>query len=219
MKSPRFASGTLAVVLSALPFLAPNPAAAQLFRNQPGRYDFDSQTQSRAVTLPAGVTIPMQFAEADTVYVTADETTPLTLTTAANVRDRSGNILIPAGSEVAGRLEPAGNGTQFVADDIVVNGRVLPLNGTSRIVTRTETIRRGAKITEIAGGVAAGAAAATLIAGVTGDNAIATEEVLGGAALGALSGWLAGRDRVEVLAVYPERDLAVTLQSELALVR
>jgi hypothetical protein len=61
----------------------------------------------------------------------------------------------------------------------------------------------------------AGAAAATLISGVTGNRVISTEKILGGAGLGALAGLFMRGDRtsVEVLSFDARRDLDLTLRS------
>jgi hypothetical protein len=56
-----------------------------------------------------------------------------------------------------------------------------------------------------------------VIAGITGDKAIATEEVLGGAGLGALGGLLLGKEEAEVISIDPNEDLDITLNSRLAL--
>ncbi|PSB06065.1 S-layer protein, partial [filamentous cyanobacterium CCP2] len=58
-----------------------------------------------------------------------------------------------------------------------------------------------------------GAGAAAGVSAVTGDRAIATEEVLGGAGLGALAGLFLGRNRVTLIAIDPEADLELTLNS------
>ncbi len=64
---------------------------------------------------------------------------------------------------------------------------------------------------------ALGAAAAAAIAAVTGDRAIATEEVLGGAGIATLLGLFLGRDSVTLASVNPNTDLAITLNSYLLL--
>jgi hypothetical protein len=66
-------------------------------------------------------------------------------------------------------------------------------------------------------GAAVGGAAAAAIGALTGDRAIATEEILGGAGLGALGGLLLGKRKVDVVVVNPNTDLNVTLRSALAL--
>jgi hypothetical protein len=64
-------------------------------------------------------------------------------------------------------------------------------------------------------GAAIGAGAATILAGVTGDRAIATEEVLGGAGLGALTGVFLGKGKTDVFVINPNTDLELRLQSDL----
>ncbi|ERN41667.1 hypothetical protein KR51_00017470 [Rubidibacter lacunae KORDI 51-2] len=188
-----------------------------------GSRDNTAFTNSRArnATIPAGVTIPVRYAEAEKILVTPEETLPLTLSVAANIRDRRGSVLIPAGSSIVGEIVPAGGGSQFVARELIFadTGRAQAIYGSSQIVTRTETIREGAKTAEILGGAAAGAAAAAIIAGVTGNSNAGVFEVLGGAGGGALTGWLIGRDRAELISIDPNRDLDVILQSRLSLSR
>ena len=60
-------------------------------------------------------------------------------------------------------------------------------------------------------------ACAAAVAAVTGDRAIATEEVLGGAGIGGLLGLFLGRDRVTLIRVDPDQDLNLTLNSDLVL--
>lgn len=159
------------------------PATAQLFPQQPGTRPLSSSE----VTIPAGTIIPVQSEEKDKILVTKEETMPLTLTVAANIRDSRDRLLIPYGSEVVGELRPAGEGSQFVATEIILPDRTkLFVNADSRIVTRIEEVEEGADIGSILQNAAIGAAAATVLSAILGDRAIATEEILGGAGLGAL---------------------------------
>ncbi|MEM8778250.1 MAG: hypothetical protein AAGF26_05130 [Cyanobacteria bacterium P01_G01_bin.49] len=170
-------------------------------------------------TIPAGTRIPMQFDEGERIVVAPEETVPVTLKTAATIRDRNRNILVPAGSEVTGEIRPANGGSQFVARQIMIDGQEYPFYADSSVVTRTETIREGAGIGEILGGTVAGAGAAAIIAGVTGDRTIDALEVLGGAAIGTLAGWglpeagIIGGGEATVISIDPNRDLTLTLQS------
>jgi hypothetical protein len=84
-------------------------------------------------------------------------------------------------------------------------------------VTKTEKIDQGASTSQVLKGAVIGAAAATAISAITGDHAIATEEVLGGAGLGAIGGLVFGRKKVEVISINPNQDLNLTLRSTLAL--
>ena len=217
-----------AAVISPLFSLA--PVSAQLFPSQ--RQTFPSQRQSvtnfNQIVIPAGIQIPVEYKESEKILVTKEETIPLTLTVAANIINRNGVELIPFGSEIVGEIQPFDQGSRFVAQKLIINEDaqtshssssqiITSIEGTSQVVTRTEVIRKGASTGEILEGAAIGAAAATVLSAILGDNAIATEEVLGGAGLGALGGWLLGRDKVEVISINPNSDLDVTLHSDIVM--
>ena len=109
-------------------------------------------------------------------------------------------------------------GTQFVARELIISRRQrYRIDGTSGIITRTERVQKGSGTESLAQGAALGAAAAAALAGITGDKAIATEEVLGGAGIGALAGVLLGRRSVDVIVIRPQQDLAVRLRSDIVL--
>ena len=109
-------------------------------------------------------------------------------------------------------------GTQFVARELIISRRQrYRIDGNSGVITRTERVQKGAGTGSLAQGAALGAAAAAALAGITGDKAIATEEVLGGAGIGALAGVLLGRRSVDVIVIRPEQDLAVRLRSDIVL--
>ncbi len=194
------------------------PAAAQLFPSQRER-DFprreDRNDLYSPLTIPRGVVIPVEY-EREKILVTKEETVPVTLTVAANIRNRDRQTLIPYGSEIVGQIEPAGDGSRFVAEEIVFpDGSSQYINATSDIVTRTETVKKGAGTGDILKGAAIGGAAATVLAGIFGDvNAV---EVLGGAGAGALAGILLGGKKAELVSIDPNRDLDLTLESDLAL--
>lgn len=195
---------------TSVPLVVATPATAQ-------RY---SQLDS-SIRIPAGSVIPVSY-EKDKIVVTPDETAPLTLRVARDIRTAQGRVLIPAGSEIVGQLQPArrGNqkGTQFVATELIVSRRQrYRIDGNSGIITRTEKVQKGANGGSLAQGAALGAAAAAALAGITGDKAIATEEVLGGAGIGALAGVLFGRRSVDVIVIRPETDLGIRLRSDIVL--
>lgn len=198
------------------------PASAQLF---PSRERKDRDYQDRdyrdrdysSTVIPAGTQIPVEFEE-DKILVTKTETAPITLTVAANIRDRNRNTLIPYGTEISGQIEPARNGSRFVAEELIFpDGTTQFINANSRIITRTETVKGGASAGDILTGAAIGGAAAAVLGDLFGD--INVEEVLGGAGAGALAGLLLGGDddEVELISIDPEEDLELTLQSDLAL--
>ncbi|MBE9222816.1 hypothetical protein IQ215_08915 [Cyanobacterium stanieri LEGE 03274] len=180
--------------------------------------------QNGTLSLPTGTNVPTYYAEdtsATKIYVTREETLPLTLTVDRDIRDNRGNIVIPVNSRIEGEIRPANRsrGSLFVGRTIIYpNGTRMPINVESNVVTRTEVIERGGNSDSIWQGALAGAAAATLISGVTGNRVISTEKVLGGAGLGALAG-LFLRERpssVEVISFDTRRDLNLTLRSSLS---
>ncbi len=164
--------------------------------------------------IPNGTIIPVRHDEAEKILVTKDETIPLTLRVTRNIRDGRGNVLIPSGSQVVGQIEPVSSrdGSRFVADYVLINGRDIPLDATSNVVTRTEVIREGASGGDILEGAIIGAAAATVISAVIGDG-IPLEGVLGGAGLGALAGFLLGDEERELISIDPNFDLDLTVRS------
>jgi hypothetical protein len=197
-------------VATSAPLVVATPAEAQ---QQISQYD--------SIRIPSGSVIPVSY-EKEKIVVTRDETAPLTLTVSRDIRTDQGRVLIPAGSQIVGELRPVrrGNqrGTQFVARELIVSRRQrYRIDGYSGVITRTERVQKGAGTGSVAQGAALGAAAAAALAGITGDKAIATEEVLGGAGIGALAGVLLGRRSVDVIVIRPEEDLSVRLRSDIVL--
>jgi hypothetical protein len=188
------------------PLVSFAPASAQLFpeqqRNQDirenrdyrdNRDDRDNRRVSSTIIIPAGTQIPLEFE-----------------------KDSDRNTLIPYGTQVEGQIEPAGEGSRFVAQELIFEDDTRQsLDATSEVVTRTETVKRGTDTGDVLKGAAIGGAAAAVLGEIFGD--INIEEVIGGAALGALGGWILGRDRVELISIDPNQDLDITLNSDLAL--
>lgn len=202
---------------TAAPFAEIFPASAQLFPSP--EETREQRTRERGITssvlIPAGTQLPVEY-EKEKILVTPEETVPVTLTIAADIKDRDRRVLIPYGTEIQGQIEPAGEGSRFVAQQIVFSdGTSQTLEASSDIVTRTETVKRGTDTDDILKGAAIGGAAAAVLGEVFGD--INIEEVLGGAALGALGGWILGRNSVELISIDPDRDLDIFLDSDLLL--
>lgn len=176
-------------------------------------------TPQTGLQIPTGTVIPVRYDQAEKIYLSVEEPepVPVTLTIAQNVVSNN-QVLIPSGSQVVGELRVANESARFHATELVLtNGTRIPLNATSSSVTTTRSITRGANVVEILTGAALGAGAAAGIAAVTGDRAIATEEVLGGGALGALAGLFLGRNRITLITIDPDTDLDLTLNAPLAI--
>ncbi|MEM1367038.1 MAG: hypothetical protein AAGG02_03285 [Cyanobacteria bacterium P01_H01_bin.15] len=178
-----------------------------------------SRTQSVQATgqfaIAAGSQLPTQ-SDQTKILLTSTESMPLNLRITANIRDRRGQLLIPAGSEIEGQLEPGTFGTRFVGETLIIGNQRYSIQASSASITRTETVTRRAKAGDIAKGAAVGAAAASAVAAITGD--VDAPEVLGGAGLGALGGLLLGRRQVELVAIEPAQDLrTITLERSFTL--
>lgn len=212
--------------------LISNPAMAQFYRrrtfignqqrqfpnNQQRQFSNNQQRQFSVARIPAGTLIPVEYEEAEKIVLSPDESMRLRLTVAQDIRDVQGRVIIPSGSLIEGQLQPVSDGTQFLAEQLIISGRRrFRFDAISRVVTDTEQIRKGADAGDILKGAAVGGAAATLLSGITGDKVIATERVLAGAGLGALAGVLLGREKAEVVVIRPEEDLDLRLRSDFAL--
>ncbi len=174
-------------------------------------------SDSFLISLSAGTKIPVIYEEAEKILVTKDETLPITVKVTKNIINDTGKIIIPIGSQVVGEIQPAGKGSRFVAQYLILPDQSeVSLVAYSSVITRTEVIEAGKNTDAIWQGALAGSAAATIIAGVTGDKAIATEEVLGGAGFGALAGFLfGGNNTQELISINTRQDLNLTLRADL----
>lgn len=171
--------------------------------------------RSSRLTVPVGTVIPVRYDQAERIIVTPEETSPVTLTVAEDILSDDGIVVIPAGSQIEGELQPAEGGTQFVSEDLILANteQRLPINATSAVITETETITEKSD-PDILKGAAIGAAAGAVIGEIFGG--IDLGEVLGGAGVGVLASvLLRGEKEVEVVNVDPETDLNLTLQSDL----
>lgn len=191
------------------PLMMPDTASAQLFPQSP--------RTTNQVTIPTGTSIPIRYDQAEKIVISPTETMPLTLKVAANIVNRSGSILIPAGSLVVGQMQPADGGSQFVASELVTyQGRRQSISASSDVI-KTSQVSQGASTGNILKGAVVGSAAAAALGGLTGDRRITAGEVLIGTGVGAVGGLVLGRKKADVVVVNPDTDLNLTLRSSLAL--
>lgn len=183
----------------------------ETYRNETYRND---RNYSSAI-IPRGSVIPVEY-DQEKILVTPEETVPVTLFVAADIKDSRRQILIPYDSEIVGRIEPAGDGSRFVAEELIfADGTTYTLEADSQVVTRTEKVKQGADAGDIVQGAAIGAAAAVVLSEIFGD--IDFVEVIGGAGAGAVAGLLLGGKEAELISIDPNNDLDLTLQSDLDL--
>jgi hypothetical protein len=196
-----------------IPFTLATAAEALPITYQVGQRFPDSW---RTSSLPTGTPIPVTLEEgADRILVTPDETADVTVVVANDIVTGSGRIAIRRGSQLEGQLRPSGQGTQFVANTLILdNGSRISIDAVSNVITDRETITRRSNPDILRGAIIGGGAAA-ILAGIFGR--IDAWEVLAGAGVGVLAEvLLRGRQEVEVISVRPER-MDVRLRSPLAL--
>ena len=144
-------------------------------------------TQAQSNQVSAGTSIAVKYSAAQRIIVSPNETAPVSLTVAQDVRNNQGGVVIPAGSQVIGQLQPAQGGSQFVASQVIVNGRQVALNASSTVITQTSDVR-DPNFGTILGGAALGTAASAVIQGVTGDKTITGQTTILGTVLGSAVG-------------------------------
>ena len=197
-----------------IPMMMTSPAAAQLFPSSPG-----SSRSSDRTTIRAGARIPVRYDKAEKIVVSPQEKMRLTLTVAANITNRNGTVLIPAGSLIEGELVPADGGSQFIARNLIIDdGRRQSIDASSDVIETTQ-IRRGVSTGSILKGAVVGAAAGAALGGLTGNRRISTGEVLIGTGVGAAGGAVLGRKKVDVVVINPDTDLNLILDSSLTVDR
>ncbi|BAU15330.1 S-layer domain-containing protein [Leptolyngbya sp. NIES-3755] len=200
---------TSAILLTST--IVPNVAIARSPNNRSS-----SIVSFQEATIPRGTRIPVQH-DNDKIVIAPSEKRSLTLT----VRDsviRNNRLVIPAGTRIEGELRPAGDGSRFVAQTLVFrDGQRIEINARSGIVTRRETVRRSPRVGKVLTNAGIGAAAAAIIAGITGDRKIDALEVIGGAALGGATSFALNNRQTEVISIRPNEDLTLELRSDLAL--
>jgi hypothetical protein len=167
------------------------------------------QFNAEATTLQAGTPVIAGY-EGEKVYIAPNERRDFDFKLRQAVKNSQGKTLLPYGSVISGRFEPAPGGTRFLAKSIAINGRSYPLSAQSKVINDVKDPREtgtGA----IAGDAAIGALGGVILGGLTGDRVIATEEVLAGAAAGAAVGNVTAP---QVVVLDANTDLQLTLDRD-----
>ncbi len=155
-------------------------------------------TAANAYRIPAGTIVPVAYEAGDRIIVSAKETAPLSLKLFRHLRSAEGEILIPRGSVINGQLEPREDGSQFVAQSVVIDGQAYDFMATSNVITRTTTARDPNLLSLLRNAVLGGGAAAG-ISSVVGDERITPAKVLSGAAIGTAVETSQGRKFTSIL--------------------
>lgn len=141
----------------------------------------------RLVTVNAGTPVQAGTTVNERLYIAPNETRPFSLIVLNPVLNPQGEILVPYGARVDGRFEPAAGGTRFVTESIIIGEQVFALAAQSDVIPDIKDPRQ-TSTGQVVQDAAIGAAAGAILGLVTGDQVIATEEVLAGAAGGAAIG-------------------------------
>ncbi len=208
---------TLSLCTTAIaPFslIPPAIASTQVAQLFPGAPSYTNPT------IPAGARIPARYEAAAKIVVAPNETVPLTLTIPRTVRLSNGTVLIPAGSRVSGQIKPVGEGSQFVAETLILpNGSRQPISARSEVITTRQEVQPGVNGDALIKGSAIGAGAATILSGILGNRRITLGRILLGAGAGAAGGLVFGKKKTEVIVIDSNADLILTLDAPLTVGR
>ena len=208
-------TGAIAPITFNSPAAIASTRTAQLFPGSPSY-----GTPSFNATIPAGTRLPARYDAAEKIVVAPNETLPLTLTISRTIRLSNGAVLIPAGSRVMGRIQPVGDGSQFIAETLMLpNGTRQFISARSDVITKRQEVQPGVNGDALIKGSAIGAGAATILSGVLGNRRISLGKILLGAGAGAAGGLVFGKKRAEVIVIDSKSDLTLTLDAPLTVGR
>jgi len=136
--------------------------------------------------LPTGTKIVTRYQGQARQIIETGDTKPLELRLSQPILNQSGQVVIPAESVIQGEVVPVAGGGQFIARQIIVNGRAYALaaqSGTLHDVKDPRQTSAGAIVTDAAIGAVGGAIVGAVLGG-----GVSTAEVIGGAAAGVVVG-------------------------------
>ena len=93
-----------------------------------------TQSSSRLAVVPQSAGVVVSLPMPITVDVGQKQDYPLTVPLAQPLLDMQGNTLIPANSPVTIKLKPEQGGAKIVAESIVVNGQIVPIQAASAVI-------------------------------------------------------------------------------------
>lgn len=162
--------------------------------------------------LQPGTIIPVQSLEGEEPqYFSPDSTHPVTLRVAQDIYNGSGQLVIPAGSEVRGSLRPAQGGARFFGTALIANGRLYSVQMSSDLI-HDEKDPRQYSAESIAEDAAIGAVGGTVLGLLTGG--VSALGVIGGAGAGVAVGNITAP---QVVVLRPNQAINLTLDSPVRL--
>lgn len=150
------------------------------------------ESEVRRSRVAAGTILPAKYSGSERIVLRRDERYPLTLIITRDLRDNRNRVIIPSGSRVEGEFRPVRDGVQFVARRLVLrNGETYRIDATSKIIYSDRDLNdddlRNTRVSD---------AARIIIGSVLGNGRIT-------------------RDDSNLIVVYPDSDLDLTLRSDL----
>lgn len=158
-----------------LPEGSPRSASGDIPREASG--EIAAVNSTPGVLLPAGTVLSLRYQGEETLKLANDYPLQEVLVVDRNIADQTGQVIVPAGSQVIGRFETGSAGSEFVAQAISIDGQNFLINGRSDQLSGD----RGVSGNRMARNSAIGAVAGTLLGALTGVGIIA------GIAMGAAS--------------------------------
>lgn len=96
-----------------------------------------SRPMNNSILIPKSTGIIISFPANVAIDVGQDQDYPLTLPLAQAITDRAGNVIVPENSPVSVLLKPVDGGAQVVAQSMVVNGQIVPIQASSPVIPGT----------------------------------------------------------------------------------
>lgn len=183
------------------------------------------QRRQIAIRIPAGTNLSVSYDLARKILVSPNEPgpIPLTLNLTKNLSSFNANSLIPVGSKIIGELVTMQDQqtAQFVAKQIVLaDGQRIEISASSKIIDRTFVISKNQKVDRIIKNSALGTAAAAAFAAMSGNPIVASQQVILNSGFGSsaqLIGAFRNQDKVTIIAISPNTDFTLTLNSDVVL--
>jgi hypothetical protein len=132
------------------------------------------------ILIPSGTVLSLRYPGETPLELRSGTPRQEVLLLEQEVRDRSGNVIAPAGSQILGQFETDRNGSRFVATAMTLQGRNVQLKGESERLEGDRDVSDDALIRNSA----IGAAALSILDGFSGIG------LIGGIAAGAATTFL-----------------------------
>jgi len=157
--------------------------------------------------VPAGTLLELRYPGEKALSLATNGPQQEVLLLQTEIRDPSGNVIVPEGTRVIGRFETTSAGSRFVTQGITFGGRTLPISAQSDNLGGNRDISGNAMALNTGIGVLAG----SLLGGLTGSQNTGWG-ALGGAAAGAATTYLTSP---KPATIQPGQTIQVRLQQDL----